>query len=67
MPGDYGLVDGIWMGKPPGMPHHVVDALPADRVKENADGSITVSQPLVLGEGDDEWRGTLQDGIWSRA
>jgi hypothetical protein len=55
------------MGKPPGMPHHVVDALPADRVKENADGSITVSQPLVLGEGDDEWRGTLQDGIWSRA
>lgn len=70
-PGDFALVDGVWKGKPPGLPHHAIGSFAAHEIVEHEDGTITASPSIEVTTVDDEgetivWSGTLERGVWSK-
>lgn len=62
--GEYGKgPDGNWYARPPG--HHMGN-LGAHDVTEHADGTITVAPSILISDGDTEWHGYLERGVWEK-
>lgn len=68
-PGDYGKHrSGDWLARPPKEDCHAGN-LKNHVVKENADGTITVSPSILISEFQgqakiEKWHGYLEQGVW---
>lgn len=65
LPGEYGKwdCDGNWYGVPPGT--DLVANLASPKIEEHADGTLTVSPPILVSDGKESWHGYLVRGEWS--
>lgn len=67
-PGEYRKHGGIWYGQPPLPWQHTGCNLAAHQVTEHADGTITVSPSILIScgrsEGNAQWHGYLERGVW---
>jgi hypothetical protein len=64
-PGDYGKSkNGIWVAR---TPNGITDTLPDHKITEHEDGTITVSQSIILYpdcERRATYHGFLEKGVW---
>jgi hypothetical protein len=62
--GEYGKwsEDGCWYAVPPGT--DLVANLAAHSIVEHADGTITVTPSILVGDGRASWHGYLSNGVF---
>ena len=62
--GEYGKFGDIWYGRPPGL---YMGNFSEHKVTVHDDGTITVSPSILIDEGDKQWHGYLEKGVWRDA
>ena len=70
-PGDYGIFECHWWGRPPGTPDNGGGCLVRHDVTEHNDGTVTVSPSILISStwaGEPwQWHGYLEAGEWREA
>jgi hypothetical protein len=64
LPGEYAKWNGAWYGVPPGT--DLVANLSAHKIEEHADGTISVTPSILVGDNNISWHGYLTKGEWKK-
>lgn len=62
--GEYCKHEGAWYGVPPDT--DLLATFRAHSVVEHEDGTITVSPSILVSNGQEEWHGFLEKGVWRK-